>query len=1140
MKVVQSTLELTASDLSSFLGCRHRTGLDLAVALGQKERPTWSDPLADLLRERGLEHEHRYVEGLKAQGLEIVDLSALAGAAAEERTLEAMRAGVPVITQGALREDRWFGRPDVLRRVETPSALGTWSYEVVDTKLAMETRAGTVLQLALYCELLGRVQGLVPERFHVVTPDSKHPVQSFRLHDYAAYFRLVQMQLDRTTRETPANIEAANYPEPVEHCEVCRWWQVCDRRRRSDDHLSLVAGISRLQRRELATVGVQTVAGLAALPLPLTLKPRRGAVETYVRSREQARMQVEGRAAGAPRHELLPIEPNQGLARLPEPSPGDVFLDLEGDPFASEGGREYLFGLVILERDGSTRPRSLWAWSAAEEKAAFEAVVDEIERLWAAHPGMHVYHYAPYEAGAFKRLMGRYGTREASIDRLLRAQRLIDLHAVVRHAIRASVEKYSIKDLEAFYGFTRTVPLDAARLNLRLVERAVELRTPDAADAQARAAVQGYNLDDCHSARRLRDWLEGLRSKAIAAGQAIPRPTLKDGAAPQKVDDRARRVQALMVALTADKPPPERSERTEAQQARWLLAHVLDYHRREAKAPWFEFFRLAGLRADELLDERAAISGLEFEARVGGTKKSPIDRYSYPFQDTDVGEGDDLHLNDETRIGKVETIDRAARTVDIKKVGKHADVHPGSVFAHSMVNTDVLSDALLRLADDVVAQGIEGGTRFRAARALLLGRPPLLSQGTFRQAPGENTVDFAVRIVPQLDRTVLPIQGPPGAGKTFTGARMICELVKRGARVGVAAVSHKVILNLLQAALREAPKAGVALACIQKVSEKSDPPPAGVAELTDNDEVVRRLTGGEASVVGGTAWLWARPELQDSLDVLFVDEAGQMCLADVLASSQAAKSLVLLGDPQQLEQPQQGSHPDGTAVSALEHLLQGHQTIPVDRGIFLPETWRLPPAICAFTSEVFYEERLKSCSGLEQQVLTGTAPVQGSGLWVLPVAHEGNQNSSPEEMDAVVGIVDRLLGSGGQWTNREGKTAVITSADILVVAPYNAQVGLLSEQLKPRGVRVGTVDKFQGQQAPVVIYSMTTSTPEDAPRGMEFLYSLNRLNVATSRAQCACILVASPRLFEPECKTPRQMQLANALCRYVEMAQQVG
>lgn len=1133
-----NTIELSASDLSQFLGCRHRTALDLAVTQGQREAPMWVDPVMVVLQQRGLDHERRYAGALRAEGLVTVDLAEFGGDDAVARTSEAMRARTDVVLQAALRQGRWFGRPDVLRRVDVPSTLGAWSYQVIDTKLAKETRGGTILQLVLYSDMLAVAQGAIPELFHVVTPDPQAPVQTFRVQDFSAYFRFIRARLEVTAQQEPAAIADANYPEPVEHCDVCRWWSVCDQRRRADDHLSLVAGVSRLQSRELQAARVTTLAQLGTLPLPLQFTPRRGAVETYVRVREQARLQLAGRTQGAPVHELLPITPDQGLARLPEPSPGDVFLDLEGDPFARDGGREYLFGLVITAPDGNTTSRAFWACSDAEERAAFEAVVDEILRSWAANPRMHVYHYAPYEPAALKRLMGRHATREAEIDRMLRAELFVDLYAIVKHSLRASVERYSIKDLEPFYGFTRTVALGDARTNLRVIERALELGAAEAITDDVRAAVEGYNRDDCVSALRLRDWLEQLRASVEAGGTPVPRLTPKDGAAPEQIDDRSRRVQALMDALIAD-VPVDHAERNEEQHARWLLAHLLDWHRREDKAPWWEFYRLRDLSEDELFAEKAALSGLRFAARVGGTKRSPIDRYEYPRQDTEVRDGDALHLPDGADFGSVEAIDRMARTVDVKKRGAQADVHPSAVFAHSAVNTDVLAQALLRLGDEVAQHGVAGGTQFRAARELLLSRPPRLRAGTFDPRPDESAVQFAVRVAADLDHTVLAIQGPPGAGKTFTGARMICELVRRGARVGVTAVSHKVIRKLLDDVENAAGELGIRVNSVHKVTTKSDPP-SSVEETTDNGDALSRLADRRAHVVGATQWLWSRPDAHGVVDVLFVDEAGQMSLANVLAASQAAKSVVLLGDPQQLEQPQQGTHPEGTDRSALEHILRDHKTIPADRGIFLPETWRLAPSICAFTSEVFYEGRLRSLPGLDRQVLVGTALFDGAGLWVAGVAHDGNQNSSHEEIEVVERIVAGLLKPGAQWIDRHGAAQPMTPNDVLVVAPYNSQVSLLAERLAPRGVRVGTVDKFQGQEAPVVIYSMATSTPEDAPRGMEFLYSLNRLNVATSRARCACVLVASPRLFEPECKSPRQMQLANALCRYVELARPVN
>jgi uncharacterized protein len=367
---------------------------------------------------------------------------------------------------------------------------------------------------------------------------------------------------------------------------------------------------------------------------------------------------------------------------------------------------------------------------------------------------------------------------------------------------------------------------------------------------------------------------------------------------------------------------------------------------------------------------------------------------------------------------------------------------------------------------------------------------------------------------------------------------MICALVAQGKKVGVMANSHTVITNLLRAVTSAADEMNAAVRVAQKTSADADPLPPAITPIIGNDEALRMLAGHEADVVGGTAWLWARPDMVASVDVLFVDEAGQVSLANAIAASRAANSMVLLGDPQQLDQPQKGSHPDGVELSALQHLLGAHLTLPREMGVFLPTTWRLSPAICAFTSELFYEGRLAPKPSSVNQVLKGVGALCGSGLWYLDATHDGRTSSSDEEVEIVAELVSRLTADGAEWNDGNRATAQLALDDVLVVSPFNAQVSRLIDRL-PLGARVGTVDKFQGQAAPIVIYSMVTSRPEDAPRGMEFLYSLNRLNVATSRAKCAAIIVANARLFAPECRSPRQMKLANALCRYREMGRKI-
>jgi hypothetical protein len=811
-------------------------------------------------------------------------------------------------------------------------------------------------------------------------------------------------------------------------------------------------------------------------------------------------------------------------------SPGDIFLDFEGDPFVGEGGLEFLFGYAFADETGTLQYTADWALDRQQEQEAFERFMDFVIRRLEQHPGLHVYHFAPYEPAALKRLMGRYATRENELDRLLRAGVFVDLYAVVRHGIRASVESYSIKKLEPLYDFERALPLADAGRTLAKIQACLELGDLDGIEESDRANVEGYNRDDCISAWRLRDWLETVRAELIAAGAIVERPTSKSGEATEDLSDWQQKVAALAERLTRD-VPADPALRTTEQHARWLLANLLDWHRREEKSLWWEYFRLSDLSAEDLLDERAALSGLVFVDQVGGTAKAPIHRYAYPPQETDIRGDEDLRMVGGERFGKVTSVSLEDRTIDIKKRQDTAAIHPQAVFAHQVINTEVLANALFRIGEYVATNGIEGDGPYQAARDLLLQAEPRTS-GQPLKSVHQTTLETAARIAPHLSGGTFPIQGPPGAGKTHTGAHMICALKRSAQTIGITANSHKVIRNLLDGVLKAAGETKMPMQCLQKVPEKESSIP-GLDFTTDNETLLTSIGPG-CQVAAGTAWLWARLDASQAVDVLFIDEAAQMSLANVLAVSQAARTVVLLGDPRQLEQPIQGSHPDGTAVSALDHLLGAHATIPEDRGLFLEETWRLHPDICAFTSELFYESRLRPRPGLEHQRINSTGRINGFGLRYLPVPHEGNQSSSPEEADKVREVVKEILDSRATWIDREGKESLVTLNHILVIAPYNAQVFELQDRLS--GARIGTVDKFQGQEAPIVIYSMTTSSHADAPRGMEFLYSPNRLNVATSRAKAICVLIGSPQVFEAECKTPRQMRLANAFCRYLEMA----
>ena len=847
MKKLDGQLLLSASDLVGHLNCDHLTRLDIEVVHGKRAKPYYHDPLLDILVQRGELHEKAYVEHLRALGLQVVVIdSGGSDGDATAKTIAAMKQGAQIIVQGVLGSAPWHGRPDILRRIERPSALGPWSYEVFDTKLARETKGGTVLQLCLYSELVGDVQGLIPEHAYVLPPNSGFEPERYRIDDYAAYFRFSQQRLlDAIAGDQPS------YPEPTAHCEICRWRQECDDRRRGDDHLSLVAGISATQRAELKRRGVETTAGLAELELPLPWRPDRGAASSYERVREQARVQVEGRTLGKVIHELLPLVPTFGLARLPAPSDGDIFLDLEGDPFAGEGGTEYLFGYAT--RTGEEAYFSAWALSREDEKNAFEAFIDFVFERKKVYPTLHIYHYAPYEPAALKRLMGRYASREEQVDALLRGGAMVDLFSVVKHAIRASVESYSIKKLEPLYGFKRAVALPAANVALNRVQSCLELGALDGIEDADRAVVEGYNRDDCLSTWRLRDWLEQLRSSVVEQGIQIERPTAVVEEPTEEISAWQERIAALVTRLT-EGIPADPAARSVEQQATYTLAYVLDWHRRERKASWWEYFRLSALSAEELFEERAAISGLAFVDTVGGTPKAPVQRYSFPAQGTELRAGDDLHSVGGAKFGKVVDTDPQNLTIDVKKRGDTANFHPEAIFAHGDVDTKVLAEALVRIGEYVAAHGISGPGSFKVARDILLRARPDLGGVELRKS-GETIVEATRRVVTAL-QGVLPIQGPPGAGKTYAGAQMILELARAGKKIGVTANSHKVIRNLLDAAVAEARGAGFDLQCMHKASEKTDAVPH-ISFSTDNGEVLAALAAS-TQVVSGTAWFWAR------------------------------------------------------------------------------------------------------------------------------------------------------------------------------------------------------------------------------------------------------------------------------------------
>jgi predicted RecB family nuclease len=1155
MQLIGDAVVFSATDLVNFIACEHLTTLDFSVLRGTAARPRRTTGITALLADLGDQHERAYLASLRAQGLAVVEIDRARGVdAAVAATERAMAAGAPVIYQATFFDGTWIGYADFLRRVDDPLRGGNWPwhYEVEDTKLARHTEPHFLLQLCYYSEHVARVQGVAPRGMYVVQGDGTR--LRFLVDDAAAYYRSVKARfLARLHDEQPT------YPVPVDHCELCVWDAVCSLRRRDDDHLSGVAGITRLQTARLEQAGIRTLAALGAATAQR--RPEEMIEETFDKLRRQARLQDEQRTARAAREphpdrfELIAeaIEAGKGLFRLPEPSPGDVFFDMEGDPYYDLGtGLEYLFGAATP--DGAFR--AFWGCDRTShpvadrraEKQAFEAFVDFVMARRAAHPTMHVYHYAPYEKTALQKLSLRHATREDEVDVLLREERLVDLYHVVKAALVAGQPSYSIKRIEEYYG--RRGDESGVKGGAESILRFEEWRTsrfdPALRDDAILADLERYNQYDCVSTYELREWLLSLRAGALASsGSELPYFT-GTPAGEQKV--RKDPKYADLVLRLASRIPadfdPETPDPRAAELGPLLLArHMLEYHWREDKPEWWRFFdRCDQYERDpkELLDDSEAILGLE----PTGEPPDPVRKsfrhvLRFPAQLHKIGTETAYDPRTKESAGKIVAIEDGDDhgTLILERGPSLAGVPlPSAVIVRSIVPASSILDAIARFGEALLSAG--AACRYRAAYDVLTRAAPRLrggsAGGTIQPAA---VTEASVRAVADaLDDSYLFVQGPPGAGKTYIGARLVVDRIARGHKVGITANSHKAIHNLLDEVEKVAAERGVTFVGVKKYTKDADHQMYHGAHFRND---ANTLAHDDADLVAGTAWAFGPLAMDQRLDLLVIDEAGQVALPAAIAVMTSARNVVLLGDPLQLPQVAHTSHPCDIGVSVLEHLLGGElRPVAPDRGILLLDSYRMHPDVCRFISDLLYEGKLQSAHGRERQRVESPG-LCGTGLRYLPVPHAFNTQRSTEEARAIADEIELLL--HGTVTDVDGVIRPLTAADIMVVTPYNAQVTCIRRELASRpncaGVEVGTVDKFQGREAYVVFFATAASSPEDAPRGVGFVFDRQRFNVAISRARALAVMVGSPDVLLHRCTSVEAVRVANGVCRFVELAE---
>jgi uncharacterized protein len=1108
---------LTPSKIAAWLGCGHYLSLRNQVESGfLTVEQTPLNALAEILIDKGLEHESSCLDDYEAMGKTIYEVPGRNAKESFEQWVS--RIGDPlsknfdVIYQMPFVHNGMRGIADFLIRVENPE-VGYATYEPVDAKLTRSAaKPGHVLQLCFYAEAIAAMCGETPRNMHVWLGSGS--TESLLVEEFLPYWRRLRRQLSVLLDSEQSTIETR--PRLCESCEYCEFQHHCEAQWRSEDSLAFVANSRENERQALEASGVVTVEQLAERS------------EAVAELRDEKRLRLTRQAALQVTSRDNPLDPpafefveqsedpvyGHGFELMPEPNDGDVFFDFEGDPFwTAQHDLMFLAGL-FYKSQGEWIYDERWAHSLPEQQVMIKSLVDFFGHRREAFPGMHVYHYNHTEKSAIERLM-RDAEDENLFAELVESGLFVDLFIIAKNAVRVGTESYGLKHLEHLVQYERNAGIEQGAG--AVVEYEAWMRTKD---EKLLRDIALYNRDDVEATRALRDWLLVQRPESLAWREAfIAR------------DEYELDTDVLVEGL----------HQFEEKSAEYLLGDLLNYWRRERSADVTP--KLLALNGDYTLlydniDYLTNLHVVGFE-EPSGRVRTPRITLQWPEQTVDrsLKAGDEvLFAGVGAPYGRagVTGVDFERRELTLRwgAVQESFGGLPAVLTRDKYFRPGSKSSALKDLARQVLEPETHAPPS-RLAMALLGRELPRFTSG---KGPSDGVfsdhLDSVYSWVSQLDESFVAFQGPPGTGKTYSGSHIIHYLITHGMRVGVVAMSHPAIDNLMSATYEVFEKAGdVGQLKALRWNIEDEDSPLGFAKYSKKKE---DLSSKDFNLIGGTAWLWSNAEVrQNPVDVLIVDEAGQLSLADALASTNGTRNIILLGDPLQLSQVAKADHPGSSGLSVLQHVLGEHLTIPKEQGVFLAETWRMHPNVADFISQQIYESRLTSNVSCEQQ-----ATEFGTGLRWIQAHHERRSTESQEEADLVVQQIERMLATS--WVNQDGVSSSLGAADFMVVAPYNDQVKLMRQRLdenpKLRRVQVGTVDKFQGREAPVVFFTMTTSSADDMPRGPEFLFSRNRLNVAVSRARCLAYLVCTEELLNSRARTIDEMRLIGTLSAFVEYA----
>ena len=1113
------------------------------------------DEIMGLLANKGNEHELLFLDQMKQQyGADNVAIINVDQATAEKATKEAMEKGYQVIFQAYLKRDDFAGFSDFLVRREGDSDLGHYYYEAWDTKLSKTTKPYFVMQLCCYSWMLEKVQGKLPEEAVIVLGDEKQ--NRLRLPAYLSYFNNLKAKFLVT--QNNFNGEQSSMPDPSLESDHGAWGSYAKALMEEADSLALVAGIRKIQLKRLHEEGIETLTMLAQTDV-LSIKGI--SPETFEKIKAQADIQLRSKGHDKPLFNVITQDNGKGLSALPPASAKDAFFDIEGHPLV-DGGLEYLWGASYHDTRAAQGKeyafKDWWGNNQEQEKKAFEDFIDWTYRRWQQDPEMHVYHYASYEITAIRKLSTRNQTRLEEVAELLNASVFIDLYKVVKNGLLIGEPAYSIKNVEHLYRGKRTTDVANGGESIVFYDNWREqggleqwinddngykswVANPDGFDWSTWRAlddIRSYNIDDCESTLELVDWLRERQEESGVCYKPIDVVESKVVQSDHQLENKAKREalaarqQALIDCFASDE-----QLKTDEQAA--TLISLLHFYGRERKPQIWSYFDRLEKNDDGLFDDDTVVFNVSLtETTYEDDKLVCVGTYNK----------DQAVRTDKIQAATVEGSQVKATKIIFSDINEHVGqvsfVIKGEdeealqqstltlLGDEARINTSTLENRLCEITEAYFDNGQLSGalkTILNQANPHFSGDASPLPVTRARYPNNQNYMNAMIETITTMDHSCLCIQGPPGAGKTFTATRVIATLVNAGKRIGILSNSHAAIMNLLEGLPSVLPDANLVKVAgygpIKEFRERFPEEEYPNLNYRSSMSFTQKAPYQQYDVIGATVYAFAKQiAYDDPVDYLFVDEASQVALANLIVVTGAANNIILMGDQMQLEQPIQGTHPEPAGKSALEFMLKGQSVISSDQGVFLERTYRMHPNVCKPLSEIVYEGRLQADKQTTKQSINLAAPklvTQSTGILSISVRHQYNTQCSVEEVLKVQQLVDEL--KTGSFTNNKGQTQPVTDEDILIVAPYNMQVNLLKEKLTGN-LKIGTIDKFQGQEAPVVIISMAVSDVSESRRGLDFIFDINRLNVAVSRAQALAIIVGNEGLEHCQVRSLGQME----------------